>query len=87
VRSRKTPAPPSSAPVDPNLIPFLDVLAELVALRIVAEATFDGAPPGVSPDEHPGSPGSISTVPVECQTQSHENPKPAARRTIRDGSY
>jgi len=91
-------APPTSgnAPLDPHLVPFLDLLAELVARHIVAEQAIGGgeevppySPPlesTLSVEKQPGNASPIPTAPVQSQGRSHANPKPAVRRTARGGT-
>jgi len=86
VASRKTAGSPSGASVDSNLVPFLDLLAELIAGRIVAEVRRGGGDSGLPPEQQLGNPGPIPTAPAQSQTQSHPNPKPAVRRTARGGT-
>src|SRR5262249_36857005 len=82
--------------LDPHLVPFLDLLAELVARHIAPEQAVSGAekvPLGLPPadptpslDEHSAKAGPIPTVPAQSQGPSHVNPKPAGRRTVHGGT-
>jgi len=103
-KNRRPPTPPTATAgttsandaLDPHLVPFLDLLAELVAHHIVAEQAAGGAekvPLGLPPadptpslDKHSAKAGPIPTVPPQSQGPSHINPKPAGRRTARGGT-
>jgi len=80
------PAGSSSVSVDSNLVPFLDLLAELIARRIVAQVTSGGTDLGAPPSQHPENATPTPAVPAETQGQYHSSPKPAARRTARGGA-
>ncbi len=96
-KKARTASRPAAAaplvPVDPRVIPLLDLLAERIAHRIVAnlgvpcqQETGEPSPSPAAPatsGAQPGIPGPSPTVPADLHEQSHTNPTEPRRRTRR----
>ncbi len=83
-------------PVDPRVIPLLDLVAERITHRIVAnlgvpcqQETGEPSPSPAAPatsGAQPGIPGPSPTVPADLHEQSHTNPTEPRRRTRRQAT-
>jgi hypothetical protein len=87
------PAAVAQRPVDPRVIPLLDLLADLIAHHLVANPVVPGQqdPSETSPREEPavpsggqpGIPGPSPIVPADSHETSHPSPAEPHRRTRR----
>jgi hypothetical protein len=80
-------------PVDPRVIPLLDLIAEHIAHHIVADLSvpcqeetseaFPSSAASLPGGAQPGIPGPSPTVPADLHEESHPNPTEPRRRTRR----
>src|SRR6266851_7275223 len=88
--SRSAAAAPLG-PIDPRVVPLLDLLAALIAHHIVANPTVPCQQETTSPSPAapatsgatPGIPGPRPIVPADSHAQSHTSPTEPRRRTRR----